>query len=53
MAADSKTEKNLMVTPLVSLPKTRLRTTTGRYIVQWISLALKNCVIRACVVRDA
>ena len=36
MAADSKTEKNLghnlTVTRLVSLPKTRLRTTTGRYI---------------------
>ena len=39
MAADSKTEKNLghnlTVTRLVSLPKTRLRTTTGRYIVKY------------------
>ena len=39
MAADSKTEKNLghnlTVTRLVSLPKTRLRTTRGRYIVKY------------------
>ena len=39
MAADSKTEKklghNLTVTRVVLLPKTRLRTTTGRYIVKY------------------
>ena len=39
MAADSKTEKNLghnlTVTRLVSLPKTRLRTATGFYIVKY------------------
>ena len=39
MAADSKTEKklghNLTVTRAVLLPKTRLRTTTGRYIVKY------------------
>ena len=49
MAADSKTEKNLghnlTVTRLVSLSKTRLRTTKGHYIVKY-TLRDRRCVSR-------
>ena len=50
MVADSKTEKNLghnlTVTRLVSLPKTRLRTTTGHYIVKYTLRDRSRCVSR-------
>ena len=55
MVADSKTEKNLghnlTVTRLVSLPKTRLRTTTGRYIVKYTLRDRSGCFAGAAVDR--
>ena len=50
MAADSKTKKklghNLTIIRAVLLPKTRFRTTTGRYIVKYVHFGIVVYVFR-------